>query len=336
MRLTGPQSQSVQMLRALAITGVVVIHCCPLGLPQVFVRPLVNFCVALFLFLSGYLTNADQGDLRAFYGRRLRRVLPPYAVWTAVYTFTGGDILAGGGRSIVLSFVSNLFTGRAAAQMYFIPVYVQLVLLTPLLGRLLRSRWRSISWVISPISVIFAVYVPLLSGSALTGVSAVLWGECCLGWLGFYCLGLALGNGFLHIRLRTRSLVTINILSLLAQTAEGYVFLLLGNANCGTQLKLSSLVASCLFCLISWRFVQGRDTLGDGWIARAMVSLGDCSFGVYLSHIAFLMVLRKVMPFGGAIGAIALALLTLISSWAFVLVGGRLCGSRLSRFVGLR
>lgn len=336
MRLTEPQSQGVQMLRALAITGVVVIHCCPLGLPQVFVRPLVNFCVGLFLFLSGFLTNAEQGDLRAFYWRRLKRVLPPYVVWTAVYTLADGDVLAGGGCSTALSFASNLLTGRASAQMYFIPVYVQLVLLTPLLGRLLRSRWRPALWAVSPVSVVLAVYLPLFSGSLLTGIPAVLWGECCLGWLDFYCLGIAVGNGIVSVHIRTRHLAALYVLALLAQVAEGYAFLFLGNANCGTQLKLSSLVASGLFCLIAWHFVQGRDALGSGPLVKAAVSLGDCSFGVYLSHIVFLRALNKVLSFAGAVDVVALVMLTLISSWGICAVGGRLCGRRISRLIGLR
>lgn len=96
MRLTTTQSKKVQILRATAIAGVVIIHCCPNGLPQVFVRPLVNFCVALFVFLSGCLTKAEQGDLRAFYRRRVSRVLPPYVIWTGVYTLGSGETVRGG------------------------------------------------------------------------------------------------------------------------------------------------------------------------------------------------------------------------------------------------
>lgn len=39
--------------------------------------------------------------------------------------------------SLALSIVKYLLTGNSSAQMYFIPVYVQLVLLTPALGKLL-------------------------------------------------------------------------------------------------------------------------------------------------------------------------------------------------------
>lgn len=97
MRLSKEQSQRIQFLRALAIVAVVVIHCCPPGLPQAFVRPFVNFCVALFVFLSGCLTKTGYSNLCAFYRRRLSRVLPPYVIWTCLYTLMNRHNLAGGG-----------------------------------------------------------------------------------------------------------------------------------------------------------------------------------------------------------------------------------------------
>lgn len=178
--------------------------------------------------------------------------------------------------------------------------------------------------------------MPLAAGTPLGGVPSVLWGECCLGWLGFYCLGLTVRNGIIQIHARSRSLLLGYLVAIVAQMGEGYAFHLLGSQNCGTQLKLSSLVASGLFCLLAWRYVQGRGAFGSGTLAKAAVSLGDCSFGVYLSHIVFLRVLNKVISLGGVVGVIILIALTLLSSWVFVIAVGRLLGRRLSRLLGLR
>ena len=48
------------MFRAIAIIAVVVIHTTPAGQWQVFCKPFINFAVATFIFLSGYLTKADH------------------------------------------------------------------------------------------------------------------------------------------------------------------------------------------------------------------------------------------------------------------------------------
>ena len=47
------KNTKIQVLRAMAIVSVVIIHTCG----SVYIRPFVNFCVALFIFLSGYLTK---------------------------------------------------------------------------------------------------------------------------------------------------------------------------------------------------------------------------------------------------------------------------------------
>ena len=55
MKMSKEKSYKIQMLRGLAIIAVVVIHNIPSELAQVWCRPLVNFAVGLFLFLSGFL-----------------------------------------------------------------------------------------------------------------------------------------------------------------------------------------------------------------------------------------------------------------------------------------
>jgi fucose 4-O-acetylase-like acetyltransferase len=47
----------LQALRGLAIAAVVLIHCLPQCVATVALRPFLNFSVALFLFLSGLLTD---------------------------------------------------------------------------------------------------------------------------------------------------------------------------------------------------------------------------------------------------------------------------------------
>lgn len=47
----------LQALRGAAIAAVVLIHSLPACAASVAVRPFLNWSVAMFLFLSGYLTN---------------------------------------------------------------------------------------------------------------------------------------------------------------------------------------------------------------------------------------------------------------------------------------
>lgn len=63
----------LQVLRGLAIAAVVLIHCLPQCPATVALRPFLNFSVALFLFLSGFLT--DENKIRGgVLQRRVRKV----------------------------------------------------------------------------------------------------------------------------------------------------------------------------------------------------------------------------------------------------------------------
>lgn len=73
-------------LRGVAISAAVLIHCLPQSPLSVAVRPLLNFAVALFIFLSGRLMTPERcGDVLGFYRRRVEKVLVPYLLWSLFY-----------------------------------------------------------------------------------------------------------------------------------------------------------------------------------------------------------------------------------------------------------
>ena len=55
------------MFRGMAIIAVVMIHTTPAGQWQIFCKPFINFAVAAFVFLSGYLTKTDNDNWPKFY-----------------------------------------------------------------------------------------------------------------------------------------------------------------------------------------------------------------------------------------------------------------------------
>lgn len=79
--------------------------------------------------------------------------------------------------------VRALPTAGAAAQMYFIAVYLQLTMLTPLLYRLLRCR-PLIVYAVTPLSL--AAYEVL----TVFGIALPILGRLFPMWLVFYVVGL--------------------------------------------------------------------------------------------------------------------------------------------------
>jgi len=179
----GTKNNTIQIFRAFAIIAVVIIHTTPLGYWQVYCRPFINFSVATFLFLSGYLTKIENDNWGAFYKKRIVRVLVPYTIWTIFYTLASLH---------PEKLPVNLLTAKAAGPLYYIFVYIQFVLLTPLLGKLAKSKYQFLGWLIAPLSVIAFKYYSLLTGQELNSYIKLIWSDACLGWFTFYYLGLLL------------------------------------------------------------------------------------------------------------------------------------------------
>ncbi len=266
-------NRKVQVLRGFAICAVVVAHSYPHGLRGIFVRPPVNFAVALFLFLSGWLTGTEPRPFR-HYARRIGRILVPYVLWSVIYTAV---------NRTWASFWIDLLTGNAEIQLYYVLVYIQFMLLTPLLAALLRSRYRRAVWWITPVTLAAVRYLPALTGTA---VSFPFPAANALVWCTFYALGMALGGGLVKAGLpRDRGLV-LYALTLGLGVAEGLFWFRRGNYDMATgQLRFSSLLSSVTVLLLSHGFLTDpARRIRPDWMEKALVFLGNCSSGIYFAH----------------------------------------------------
>lgn len=313
----------VQIFRALAIIAVVMIHTTPSGNWQVLCRPFINFSVATFLFLSGYLTNIENDNWRAFYKKRIIRVMIPYVIWTFLYTLASRNW----GR-----LPENLLTAKAAFHMYYIFVYIQFVLLTPALGKLAKSKYQFVGWLVAPVSVLIFKYYWLLTGQRLYPQISLIWSDACLGWFTFYYLGLVLGNHLIEKHFSLKILITLYLTSILIQMAEGYGWLMLGEMNCGTQIKLSSFLTSSLFLLIAYTILKRKYDIKN----KLMRMLGDYSFGIYLCHVMAMIILGRLVPHYNSIPYPITSAIVLFTSLCCCHIGKKICGDKVSRWLGLK
>ena len=317
-------STDIQFFRAIAIIAVVMIHTTPAGEMQVICKPFINFAVATFIFLSGYLTKADNDNWLAFYRRRITRVLVPYFIWTVIYSIQ--DIQSEG-LSVL---VKNLLCANATTTLYYIFVYIQFVLLTPLMGKLAKSRLRHLGWIIAPLSVVLFKYIPAFGDIHLGKHVELLWSDACLGWFTFYYLGLILGNKLLSPKFNLINLVFIYCVSLLLQMGEGYLWFTVDPAGCGSQLKLTSILSSSIFMLIIYSVLSSNHEPK----CRLLCTIGDYSFGIYLVHMMILKALEP-MTLYSAIPYPVTSLIILIISFIFCNVFTAVTGKRVGRWLGL-
>lgn len=321
-----PKNNLIQIFRAFAIIAVVMIHTTPSGEYQVLCRPFINFSVATFLFLSGYLTNANNENWFIFCKKRIIRVIVPYIIWSIIYSLP--TILHIG----IESLFKNLITARACGTLYYIYVYIQFVLLTPFLCKLARSKYRYIGWIIAPISILIFQYYRLLTGIEYNEYVTLIWADSCLGWFSFYYIGLLLGNRIIEKNYSLKILTILYVISIFIQIAEGYGWFLLGEKNCGTQLKFTALLTSILFILIIYTILQRKSINIKNKFLRI---LGDYSFGIYLCHIMVLQIL-KYIPYYKMIPYPITSIIVLFASLAMCHIGHKVFGPKISCWFGLK
>ena len=312
------------MLRAIAIIAVVLIHTnSPDNTSQIVIRPFINFSVALFLFLSGYLTKLQNSDWKSFCIKRVTRVFIPYAIWTVIYALFSGDL-----KRIPI----NLATAGAAAPFYYIFVYIQFVLITPLLVKLAQSKYRYYGFIISPISLLLCDYPSGMTGIEKNQLFTIITWLSCLSWFTFYYLGLLLGNRIVQVRYSIKSMGVLLAISIVLQMVESYVWLRMGASNIGTQSKITSLITSCIVLLIVHVLLTQRRITTQN---RFLLLIGDYAFGIYLIHPLLIMLAMKyALTYYEQIPYLVNTAIILMICFLICHLGNRLLPAKASRWMG--
>lgn len=319
------RNDKVQLLRAISIIAVVLLHTCPGGEWGVYCRPFINFPVATFIFLSGYLSCVDNDNWAIFIKKRVLRVIIPYVIWTILYCIAKKAWTPE-------ALLYNLIAARGHKILFFIIVYIQFVLLTPFIGKLAKSHYRWAGWCIAPIAVLIFKYYPALSGIEYPSTLKIIIGNCCLVWFSFYYLGIILGNGILTRRDRLALLVVLYCFALLLQISEGYWLFQLGSDFYIRQTKLSAMLSTTIFLLIAYWYLKSSKKMG---INPALKLIGDYSFGIYLSHMMIKQILTS-LPYYSNLPFVANSMVILLFSFLLVYCGDKLLGVRCSKWLGFK
>lgn len=224
----------------------------------------------------------------------------------------------------------KLLSGGAAAPFYFVLVYIQFVLLTPLIGKLLQSRYSWLGWLISPIIVILIRYIlPAVGVSVGFPFPATI----CLPWFAFYYLGLAVGNGRISFSRPMHWYQGIYLLTVMLSTVEGLIWYHIGNYDIAiTQIRLTSIAASVCACYIAALYIQDNPKHSLNSTERVLSAIGDVSFGMMLIHILVMQILKSIVPNIMVFPICTICIILL--SFGLCYLGRRVLG-KYGRFVGI-
>ena len=261
------------LIRGIAIIFIVCIHSMgmlsgampvgwsPLRVEYAFLRSIICPGVHLFILLSGALLLGKEEPIWVFYRKRLRRIMIPFLIWSLVVYILIGLTTEGFPWGIG-DFFRKLATNGIHGTYWFIYMILGLYLITPLLRCICRTKAGCTTLLL----LCVAVYGANLAFPSLPHVPYI---SCLLDYVaGFWCVR--------YIR-RSTPLISMaaGILSL-SFLAEFFQRLLTEN-----DFPYEMLIAAGLFCLIVHAVQTPR-------LSSAVLLLGNCSLGIYLSHCIFI------------------------------------------------
>lgn len=321
-------NKKIQILRAVAILAVLVIHTYPDGDLGIVIRSFVNFAVALFLFLSGYLTKLEIKNKKQFYKKRITKVLIPYIIWTIIYSISRREIS-------VMAILKNIFTMNGCFTFYYIFVYIQLVLITPYIKKIVYSNYKYIPFVVQFIYIIIIRYILYFYNYSIP----FPWNVCFfITWISYYYLGIMAGNDLIPRHINFKKIISIYFVSIIIQLIESFIwYKLFGNYDMSTtQVKISSMFTSLILLLICYYYIVNSNfKVKENNFYKFMLKIGDLSFGIYLCHPAVIMVFNKLKSFIPAYIFPLKTIYVLFATIILLIIFNKIFGDKISKLFGI-
>lgn len=275
-------------LRGVAILMVVAIHTFASTVQQgplvndtiVLLRQVLNCAVPLFLAISGYFLAKKKNERSyvQFWKHQIPKIYIPTLIWSVpyflLYIWQGHDWVKG----LVLLFVCGF------SVYYFIALIIQYYLLFPLLQKV-KMRGVILAFIITMLAISLVSYLSLIEGY---NMNSIIKGGPFPVWLVFFVAGIYLGNMKERVY-RIWPWLLLLIVGLIFSFFETKWLYPLHHIGYG--IKPSSHIYS--LAVIVLLFSQKVQALfpPEHRIFRAFAYLGRISFGVYLIHCFFIMLI---------------------------------------------
>ena len=236
----------------------------------------------MFFFISGFFVRVEKTHAKQWVIKRLRKLIPPYLFWSAIYFAFG--IINGGTKSIVY-YLNALILGKAATPFYYIIVLILYTVVTPFLTKALNSKLISAVVLLLTPTLQIVGYVSLIYNANVWNVL-----KYTPIWIAFYYGGMLTRKYGLTI-CRRWHVSFMTGAALLVEIVESWLMLNTKLfAGAFGQYRVSGFIYA--MCVILYILMHETDYHQSDFFAR----LGDDSFAIFFIHYIFIVILEHFIP----------------------------------------
>jgi fucose 4-O-acetylase-like acetyltransferase len=329
------RDSAIDVLRGLAIIGVVYVHGCWLlgnGASAIIPADWFRYDVGSFIAIAAYLAARSTSSVEYWpaVGKRIARLWFPFIVWSLLYFACSADL-----RTLTPTKVlTRHFLGYGWAGQYYFLILFQLAFVQPFF-----RRWRLSTGAVAAIYAASALWLLMLHCRIPGSAFALKLAERpVVYWAPFIALGVWLARNRETLerhaaRIPTATIAVVALLASCAPLVQDHFFPHNAVARALTHLRSSNLVGSTAFFLGAWLLarrgafgacegllrVLGRYVLGIFCLNTLVVRLLDRL--VASSHLANV-IPHWLGPFTCLISVALVLLLSLAASAAIDALGG--------------
>ncbi len=308
------RSVALDVLRVAAILGVIAIHVFAGMVTNPAIRGSGSWWVAValdignvwvipvFVMVSGALVlgpRTHAAGPRAFYRKRLYRLGPAFVVWQVFYIFVVQEWLSHRNLSLT-DVLQQIADGKTYTHLYFLYLIVGLYLVAPVLAAFLAGGGPGRAYIFAGTVLASTLLVYVIADlSSLNGAPRPIVLDALTQWVpyvGYFLAGWALRNVALSWPWAT--LAAVITLALLAETIWQY-------ANSGRHVLLNAVsplgyLSFVVAAASIGVFVVGQSIFAKvtaaGRTSRVLKELSEASFGVFLVHFFFIVLIATLFP----------------------------------------
>lgn len=256
-----------------------------------------KFSVPLFFMIFGaVMLQRDPEPLKKLWVRRVLRMMLILLVWSFFYYLV--EVFQSDTQTFNLKdFAKRFYDKNWNFSYWYLYAYIPMLMTTPLLQRFVKSLTDKDFLYMFALFAAFTIFLPIMQ--------YLLWqdhhnlnGNFRIGWLCanifiYPCLGYFLQSRFRPDAWNKKRLLLlwgINIGTILISCYMTYLKAKVTgecNESASQAFHASFAIVNCTTVFITCKYVMDRVKL-QKWISKAIVSVGGCTFGIYLMHVFFL------------------------------------------------